>query len=857
MSLPLREMKKQSQSEGVKGKVLSGFFMLLILALGSVLIIIRLATQLTPPDSGTSESVIKLTLVSNMLSELIEANGQARTYITTGEKRYLARYRKLDKDIQKLADSLKYFSALQPEQYKRMLVVDSLLQIKRATMANFFRMRKEGDTLALYPEIIDKLKFDPNDSIEDSEPAVVRASGDKAVSTRSDEDESKQNFFKKIWDNVSGRKSKKDTLQRLPVQLKAKKDSLSIFALDRDTTIEMVKSQLQRMGEKERLVRQRSIERDLLLMRTDQVIMDEIRNVFLLFEKEEINRTIDDARHSRAVFKRLWNTAMTLAMLGLLTMIIFVILIWKDLARSNFYRRQLESARLLAEKLLKVKELFLANMSHEIRTPITSIIGFSEKLLTTKLSAEQENYLRYIDSSSEHLLGLVDDLLDYSRIESGTFNLDSVPFIPAYLFQHAFETLQFKAGLKGLEMHYASDLDTAQAVVGDPLRVRQIIYNLLNNSLKFTEQGAINLNVTSSLSGDKMRIDFIVADTGIGIPEEKQEEIFNEFTQVDVGITRRYGGSGLGLAICRKLVDLMQGEISLKSKPGSGTTISVGLELNLYHGVVAELTEGNRNVTINLKGYRVLLAEDDETTRILLAGSLKAFGAEVAVAADGESAWKLFSENPQAFDIVLTDIQMPNLSGPELAEKINRLSNEIQIPFPPVIGLTAHATGSEIEIFIQKGIQDVLIKPFRQYQLAELLGKVLKIACISMSESANTKPTNHRNINLESFLKYSGDDKEALNKILISLADSIHNTASELNTSFNKSNYLQVGLLSHRMLPNIRNLGGAAEAGILQKLETLCKSENPNKETVNSLLKNLMPGLVELESELRQLTENH
>ncbi|PKO95278.1 MAG: hypothetical protein CVU14_11695, partial [Bacteroidetes bacterium HGW-Bacteroidetes-9] len=164
-------MKKQGQSEGVKGKVLSGFFMLLILALGSVLIIIRLATQLTPPDSGTSESVIKLTLVSNMLSELIEANGQARTYITTGEKRYLARYRKLDKDIQKLADSLKYFSALQPEQYKRMLVVDSLLQIKRATMANFFRMRKEGDTLALYPEIIDKLKFDPNDSIEDSEPA--------------------------------------------------------------------------------------------------------------------------------------------------------------------------------------------------------------------------------------------------------------------------------------------------------------------------------------------------------------------------------------------------------------------------------------------------------------------------------------------------------------------------------------------------------------------------------------------------------------------------------------------------------------------------------------------------------------
>ena len=850
-------MKKQGQSEGVKGKVLSGFFMLLILALGSVLIIIRLATQLTPPDSGTSESVIKLTLVSNMLSELIEANGQARTYITTGEKRYLARYRKLDKDIQKLADSLKYFSALQPEQYERMLVVDSLLQIKRATMANFFRMRKEGDTLALYPEVINKLEVDVKDSIATENQANAKSTGEKHVTAKVVEDEPKQNIFKKIWDNVSGKKTKKDTIQRQLPQPRIKADTLNAMKADRDTTIEMVKSQLQRMGEKERLVRQRSIERDLLLMRTDQVIMDEIRNVFLLFEKEEINRTIEDARHSRAVFKRLWNTAMTLAMLGLLTMIIFVILIWKDLARSNFYRRQLESARHLAEKLLKVKELFLANMSHEIRTPITSIIGFSEKLLTTKLSVDQENYLRYIDSSSEHLLGLVDDLLDYSRIESGTFNLDSVPFIPAYLFQHAFETLQFKAGLKGLEMHYTSDLDTSKAVVGDPLRVRQIIYNLLNNSLKFTEQGTINLNVTSSLSGDKMLINFVVTDTGIGIPEEKQEEIFNEFTQVDVGITRRYGGSGLGLAICRKLVDLMQGEISLESKPGSGTSISVGIELKLYDGEVSELTEGNRNVTIDLKGQRVLLAEDDETTRILLADSLNSFGAGVVVATDGESAWKLFSEQPSAFNIVLTDIQMPNLSGPELAEKIIKLSNEAQIPVPPVIGLTAHATNSEIEIFIQKGIQNVLIKPFRQYQLVEMLGKVMQIDIISVSESVNTEPTHHRKINLESFVKYSGDDKEALKRILLSLADNLQNTANELNASFNEGNYQQVGLLSHRMLPNIRNLGATAETGILQKLETLGKSENPDKETIGSLLKKLMPGLAELESELRQETENH
>ncbi|NTW23865.1 MAG: response regulator [Lentimicrobium sp.] len=844
-------MKKQGQSEGVKGKVLSGFFLILTLALGAVFAVIQIATQLSPPDTGVSQSVIKLTLVSNMLSELIEANGQARAYINTGEKRYLARYRKLDKDIQKLADSLKYFSTLQPEQYKRMLVVDSLLKIKRGTMENFFRIRKADDTLALYQERLRNPVQKAKDSIGLANQTTQRASGDKQPSQVETNDESNQNFFKKIWNNITGKQQKKDTVQRQIASGKLNTDTLGAYISSGDTTIEMVKSQLLQMGEKERIDRQKIIDRDLLLLRTDQKIMDEIRNVFLLFEKEEINRAIEEAGHGRAVFRRLWYTAVVLAAVGLMTMIVFVILIWKDLARSSFYKRQLESARHLAEQLLKVKELFLANMSHEIRTPITGIIGFTERLSGTKLSKEQKNYLRYINVSSEHLLGLVDDLLDYSRIESGKLNLDSIPFLPADLFQQAFETLKHKAENKGLIMNYTTTLKSNQAVTADPLRIRQIVYNLLNNSLKFTEEGEVNFHTSSILTDNVLLLSFRVSDTGIGIPEEKQQEIFGEFTQVDVGITRKYGGSGLGLAICRKLVDLMKGDISLESKPGAGTTITVNLPLELYHGEIIESGRANPEATINLSGFRILLAEDDETTRILLLESLRSSGAVVNDAPDGAIAWSLFNDNSTAYDLVMTDIQMPNISGPELAEKIRKYSNANGISSPPVLGLTAHATSEDLELFREKGITEFLIKPYKQHQLAEALGKVLKINTINESGTINSEHSPGRELNLEAFLKFSDNDKEALDKILNSLADNLNKTSAEMQTAFEQGNYQQMALLAHRMLPNVRNLGAQDEAVLLQKLEALRRTMDINASEVSMLLISVRKGMAELENALR------
>lgn len=846
-------MKKQGQSGGVKGKVLSGFFILLVLALAAVFAVIKLATQLSPPESGTSESVIKLTLVSNLLSELIEANGQARAYITTGDRKYLSRYRRLDKGILELADSLKYLSTLQPEQYKRMLVVDSLLRIKRGTVESFFRIRIAGDTLALSGAIPGGARGSGNDSLTPGGKMPGRISAE--AQSQEDPDDSRPGFFKKIWDNITGRRPKRDTIQRTGPLLSSS-DSINPSSAIQDTTIEMVKSQLLKMGEKERLDKEMTIKRDLLLMRTDQVIMDEIRSVLLLFEKEEITRALEDAGHQRQVFRRLWYTAVVLAAVGLITMIFFVILIWKDLARSNFYRKQLESARHLAEKLLKVKELFLANMSHEIRTPITSIIGFTERLSTTRLSAEQKDYLKFINSSSEHLLGLVDDLLDYSRIESGKMKLENIPFHPADLFRQVFETVKHKAEKKGLEMIFNLEMKPGLALLGDPLRIRQIAYNLLNNSLKFTEAGRIQLDITSVAEGDHMLLSIIVSDTGIGIPEEKQQEIFGEFTQVDVGITRKYGGSGLGLAICSKLAGLMNGEIKLTSKPGAGTTITVTLPLEVHQGKVDETPSEAGSGQISLSGYRILMAEDDETTHILLHQLLLSAGAEVKEAGDGKEALEYFIENPSGFNLIITDIQMPNISGPELAERIKIHCGPLGIAPPPFLGLTAHATAEDIELFKSKGIDNILIKPFRQSQLFETIGKVLRFETMTAPAVTNRESKPGKSVDTDKFEKFAGNDAEAMRKILTSLAENISATSIQMQLACESNDYQQLSMLAHRMLPNIRNLGASEETGLLQQLEGLRTVKDPDPSDIQEIVSRVTTGMDEIVSAIR-LKMNH
>lgn len=847
------KMKKPAIHERIKGKVFTGFVILLALVFAAIFITIRLASQLSPPDAGVSQSVTKLSLVSNMLSSLIDADGQARAYISTGQKKYLYNYRRHEKEIRQLTDSLKSLSIENSDQYERMMVVDSLLDLKKRALDSYLRHRSSSELNIISPERLQNIV----DQFSDTIGVTTKTPGAQPMAdeepTQNTETARRSNFLKRLWSNLTGKTSKSDSLAK-PDRQQNLPDTILTYTTINDTAIESIRQQLERMGEEERIERQLAMERELMLLRTDQIILDEIRNVLILFEQEELNRAIQGAENSNEVLRKLWNTAMASALIGIITILVFVILIWKDLARSAFYRKKLEEARLLAEKLLKVKEMFLANMSHEIRTPITSIIGFSEQMKNTRLSKEQHKYMNYINSSSEHLLRLIDDLLDFSRIESGNLQLENRPFNIKSLFYEAFQTLQAKASQKGLEMKFDFRANAGINVLGDDLRIRQIIFNLLNNSIKFTHKGSIILFCDANCSDDDVQLIFSVSDTGIGIPPEKQQDMFREFTQSDPGITRKYGGSGLGLAICRRLTDMMGGEISLGSVPGEGTTIKVSLPLKKFEGEHIPGTQSLKSTLPDLAGLKILLAEDDEATRILITENLLACGATVLENSSGTSAWAAFEDADGDIDLLISDIQMPGMSGPELVKKILQwYSNNIIEPCP-VLGLTAHATPQEIKNLSEAGFTDLLLKPFRQ---AGLFGKINQL--LDLQNSQNPEIPLHQadltnsGLSFEIFKEFANHDEQAFQKILASLADAIRLAAENLTTALQINDYMMIANIAHRILPNIRNLAAEQTALKLMNLESLRSNTAPDNALIKKETDETVAELIYIEKELRKL----
>jgi signal transduction histidine kinase/DNA-binding response OmpR family regulator len=850
-------MKQTKSTSGIKKKIVGGFLLLLTLVFLAIFSVIQLATKLAPPDPGISTSAIKLTLTSNLLSSIIEADGQARAYISTGDSKYLDAYYEQQRKSNQIVDSLERGSISNTGQFLKMVAVDSLLRLKEATYSNYFELRQNVlETGAIdFTQLSARIK----DTIITIPDKRINKTVTQQISQR--EQPKKKGFFPKIWNNITGKK-KSDTLSSKGPELIVKYDTVTTYRTTiEDNTVSQVKAQLRRYEQQKNLQKQLLAERELMLVQADQDIMNEIRAVLLLFEKEEISKAITETEKNHKLLDNLWKTALILAGAGLLTTIGFLILIWKDLAKSAFYRKQSEEARTLAESLLKVKEQFLANMSHEIRTPLTSIIGFTERLTNTPVTNEQSRYLKYISSSSEHLLELINDLLDFSKIDSGKLPLEIKAFDPEELFLDAYETIASRASEKGIETIIRQNVSNL-ILKGDPLRLRQIVINLLSNSLKFTEKGKIVLQTKAQLLPDNKYANLIirVADTGIGIPEDKLNYIFEEFSQVDHSITRRFGGSGLGLAITKKLVEMMNGTINVVSRELQGTIFTVRLKVP----VSSESIKSNLlpETVRDLKGINILVAEDDPTTQILLEEFLKSYNTNLSITSSGIEAYNLFIEKPDTFDIVATDIQMPGLSGIELVKLIKETCEKRKIKSPVIIGLTAHADSRDFETFKAAGMDHFILKPFRNKDLKAIFNTISlpdKPAKesndpVTVTNNIGTAEINNStSLDLSSFRKFAGNDENSLNRIIISLNENLEKTLDQMKVKYQEKDFHGLSVLAHRLQPNIKLLGVADAAAILRELEVISRNETPDDDVISEKLQVTSAHIKRIQVELQKI----
>jgi signal transduction histidine kinase/CheY-like chemotaxis protein len=395
-----------------------------------------------------------------------------------------------------------------------------------------------------------------------------------------------------------------------------------------------------------------------------------------------------------------------------------VLAIARDITEIRNIREDLKKAKIEAVASSKAKEAFLANMSHEIRTPMNAIVGMSKLLKQTEINSEQSKYLNAISTSSSNLIVLINDILDLSKIESGKLELEELGFGLKELIEGLYYAQKMLSDQKGIDLHYTIDSNIPEALHGDPYRLNQILTNLINNAIKFTREGRVELAVNHQIKSDKTcLLEFRIKDTGIGIESDKLELIFDVFSQADNSITRKFGGTGLGLAITRHLVKLMDGAIDVQSTPGVGTEFKVRIPLKIADKIDVKVEETIDSELLDLQGLKVLVVEDNRINRMLAFSLLSKWGVSYDWAEHGEEAIMLLKENP--YDLILMDMQMPVMDGLEATVKIR---NEMLLDIP-IIALTANAFKDDAQRCLDSGMNDVVTKPFEP---SVLYNKILK-----------------------------------------------------------------------------------------------------------------------------------
>ena len=822
----------------ITGKVVVGYLLLIAIAVYAVSYIYNIVEQVAVEDFSDNQNRTKIYLVTNTLSLLYESEALGQLIVMQqGEITHFNRT--LNKARHNL-DSLRTYIT-DSVQLHKIDTIELLLERKRWNARRLLDTWKEANTDSLYIVNFERIMAIPDTVINELQVQErIEVKQDTVVVPRR-----KRGFFRRLAEAFAP--AKEDTSIVVNSTFQVIKDTLVNAYNPTDTIVSVLRSIQDSVTWQRKRLMELLIERAANLRYSNSIITQEINQILRDIEEEEVNASLARLYKKQTLVHAASRKIGLIAVSSILVALLFLALISHDISRSMFYRKQLEKAKLVAENLLRSREKLILTISHDIRAPLSSIMGYIELLQRRHPDARQQYYLENMRSSSDHVLSLVNDLLDYQRLESGQIELHRLPFRVPALFQEIGMSFRPLAEAKNLQLEWVLQPEEMEQVyLGDTIRLRQVVSNLLSNAIKFTDEGKVSLIVSiEQVESYQYALVILVRDTGPGIPYEERERIFGEFARL-YG-TEQVEGFGLGLSITRKLVQLMHGTLTLESEEGEGSRFKVCVPLplagNQFMAVDMPTKEADPEEALptldpSLAGQQVtcLLVDDDPLQLALTEELLKQSQVEVVCCTNPRKVCEWLRS--RSFAVVITDIQMPQMDGYQLLRMIRESGMEGADRLP-VVALSANV-GKEQEHYREAGFTAFLNKPFTAAQLISLLNELLKVRLEPCA-----------GFDFSSLTAFAGEDSEASMGILRTFIEETQKSIEGLMVARAATDRVEAGRIAHKLIPLFAMLGANS---LVQHLRLL---EKQDPELPSTTWSQLLDEVVAQAQSLVEEAKNH
>lgn len=738
-------------------------------------------------ESKAAKANSKILKVSNLVSNIYETESLARITIQSDSKKDFQNYISKTDSLKLEIDSLKL---LVTTQYQ-ITLLDSvkLLLSKKTNNIKLLKAikNKTNDEAALKKAINDLTKM---------ESSLRKLQLEDFIKRPSELGSYQRNVLKKyvayLNENIPD-----DSTNTL-----SKKESDSIIMVSKNLLNEVKNATLKKKFTL-------NFEENKLLQ-NELLISDQLRKVLSIIEREIIRNTTRNYLEKEKSLKRNNQIVTIAAVLGLFSTLFFLILILNDFSKTQSYKKQLEEANTTTKRLLRNREQLISTVSHDLKTPLSTIVGYTELLGNSELTKKQLYFANNIKGSSEYITKLIQDLLDFTQIEAGKITIEKIPFSLPDVIHEVAKSIQSVYEQKPILLSIEIDAVFQDKIIGDPFRLRQIVTNIIGNAFKFTAEGFIKIEVKSTNENQFFTIK--IEDSGIGIQDDKQQLIFEEFTQADENIEKKYGGTGLGLTISKKMVEILGGKLSLKSVHGKGSVFEI--QLPLLFDFSSQKSSGIGHSSNKLTA--VVIDDDinllNLTTEILQQNNFKVLSFNNASAA-------LEAMESNSFDFIITDIQMPEIDGFLFLKKLKE-SITINFDKKPVIAITGR-TDLETEIYIKAGFSNVIRKPYSPKILIEIIDSLLKNgeSQFSIIEEVENRVDSTKKYSLTSLKLFLSNEEDVLKEFLFSFKTSTKENLSILEEAVSGKNILKVKEIAHRMNPMFKQIEAHEIIQILSDLE--------------------------------------